>query len=554
MDLTYHHLNSRTPDAAFLFRFHLTTGMNPTILVDPGPGTDVSEAMGDDDYLAGVLLTHLHRDHCGSLPSNVEPGVRIYTSETNRQLIEETFVAQDSSIPDAPDWGQSGVDRAMQSPDGWAEITEDIHIRLVPVGHALGATGFIIRFPADGEWVHLFVAGDVSFHSVGGTQPAPRRLPVSPEIMLVNAPPNAMEQEATLTPALKSILEVLSRDQTVMVASNALTSIQFALLLEEIMAKSEAVDERRIHITEIAGQMFQVLGCESEMVQAATDYRTTASELSHGEIVLSGPADLQSGGAAEMHQVVTEMGGETVQLRATEGRQAANTDDIGTTYEYSAHATGEQLVRYIRGVSPVHAILGHGGDERVMDDLTNCFVWTGPTTEKRTLYTDQGGWQPIPWLSDSAKQKIFDGIDRRDGWIGDEEVEWPHPSRGAVALKQEGIDLGEITDGLEESQKAVSQGPDVEQGGAPASTTANGSPVSDEQSTDSVVNSEHGGETASAVITGQASAESVECQTQAAVVQVSSDVFLLRPEDLPADLDHGDTVSLEISTDDQDGK
>jgi len=86
MKLTYEYANR--DKTSVLLRFSgVIEDQTICLLVDSGEGVDVDRMLDEDEYLTGILLTHLHVDHYSSIDQNLRDGARIYSSQTNIDIL-----------------------------------------------------------------------------------------------------------------------------------------------------------------------------------------------------------------------------------------------------------------------------------------------------------------------------------------------------------------------------------------------------------------------------------------------------------------------------------
>jgi len=133
------------------------------ILVDSGPDLDLDDKLGENEHLLATLLTHAHQDHIAGLDACLRDASPIYTSPATAAILEHTLAA-DAGRPgiDDPD---PVINRLKVLDADWTTLVRDIEVRPIPVGHAPGATGFLLRFDDD---EHIFVTGDFTRYDVAG--------------------------------------------------------------------------------------------------------------------------------------------------------------------------------------------------------------------------------------------------------------------------------------------------------------------------------------------------------------------------------------------------
>lgn len=518
MNLSYQCANPTTQDSSFVLRFHLNSGKNPVVLVDSGPGVDLSNLLNDDDYLAGVLLTHLHQDHYISLPENIKRGTRIFTSEINRTILQNVLVNYAPKHSQTPtEWATASLFKDIQVPSDWEEITEEIHVRRIPVGHAFGATGFVIRFRENNDWQHIVISGDVSFDSVAGMPPATDILPIEPTVLFVNTPENGVESENNLTEILNSILE--SRDNNcTLVATSSLTSIQFALIVAKI---AEQYDESlQATLVGLAGGMFEALDYTNPHIETYPHPDEIESLTKPGHILFAGSENLKVGYSAQIHQRLSRIGGETFQLLGWDNKHnPQNQTEAVTTFQYSQHATERELADYVRALGPIHTILGHGGYERLKSQLRDCFVWeSGNTRDPRLLYSSTKGWHGPPWLDSGVVDTILQKATQRASHGYRRTAPWPTIGQQVIDLKQEGVNVNSLSltpKTTESSDTVYVTGPETQ------ARLGSQKPSKYDPSSSNI-------------------------HTKARVVKIDEETILLKPTELPDDLEHGDELSLRI--------
>jgi putative mRNA 3-end processing factor len=513
MNLSYQAVNPDSGDCSFLLRFQTQGGENPTILVDPGKGVDVSNQLRPGDYLAGVLLTHLHRDHYSSLPENVHAGTRIYTSAINRTLLEDVFVDCDHvDQPTAGEWATAGSFDTIQTPSTWTRITDEIHVRLLPVGHAFGATGFAVRFPGEMHQKHIMITGDLSLNNVAGMPGAPTNIPFQPDVLFANAPKNALSQENAVTDILGEILKQ-RQDSCVLVGASSLVSIQFALLLDKILqAATESFD---IVLVGLAAAIHEALDFETG-IRTYPQPSEVESLAKPGTVLFAGAENLEAGYAEQIHHYLSQVGGTTLQVVGHERSEEQRQRNSTIAYQYSQHPTEGELLKYITRLDPIHVIFGHGGSDELSGRVRDCITWQSKgDTSDRALYTDGDGWVGPPWLSQSAVRAILQK--RRDKVAFSPDAEWPLPEFSQINLQAEGVSLSRLPAETIQTEPA-----DQDSGTA---------------GLDASSSRRQGAETKYDTTT-------TGTMTTATAVEIEDGVVLLNPDEIPESVEDGDELRI----------
>lgn len=119
-----------------------------------------------------VILTHAHVDHSGNIPALVRSGYRgqILTTAPTAELSELLFAdsayiqrAEKKIANSAPsDYSYKPVDRFISIAFNTDfEINESISVRLIPVGHILGAASVFLKVTEEGKTKTILFSGDV---------------------------------------------------------------------------------------------------------------------------------------------------------------------------------------------------------------------------------------------------------------------------------------------------------------------------------------------------------------------------------------------------------
>ena len=445
MKLSYQHANPSTGGGSYLLRFRDATRVRTAcVLVDAGADVDLDALLGDDEYLAAVLLTHAHLDHYASLADSLRDGAPVYAAEPTADVLGDVLAEGEKN------YDIGAVDRALDAVEplaGWETLLPDVSVAPVPAGHAPGAAGFVVRFRDGSRDNHLLFTGDFTTRPVAGYPGLRTDLPVAVDALFVNVSTAEAFRE-TLTEALFTVVERSRAGSAVLATASALTAVHCAYLLGHL---GERLDEA-IPVT-LAGQaakLYADLGYDAPNVEAVPVFDSADDLLDRGAVALAGPEVPSEGSARSLFGAIRDDASATlVQLIG------GPTDPVETAtctvydYEVVNHSSLPVIDDLVAALDPIHVVAGHGSRAALRDfrgRYDERFVWASDDARERTLY-DDGRWASPPWLSDVAVKSIraqdwrTNGNRFGDGAEAGDETLPPVARTADVNLEAEGVDV-----------------------------------------------------------------------------------------------------------------
>ena len=224
-------------------------------------------------------------------------------------------------------------------------------------------------------------------------------------------------------------------------------------------------------------------------------------------------------------------------------------------FSHRNHPTPQTVDDIVEALSPMHVVITHqqGAAANQYKDKYDSFVWATDDTDCYTLL-DESGWTPPPWVTHSTKRRVQSGMTRMGGTLGDamadEEMPLPSVTRlDDVDLDGEGLDLAGLRNRLSvESWKQTHQETTPAQQSADGQVDATGPARADGATTGwTPTDSDPDIETALAGIDtrlDRIEAAVTDRGVDARVVDAGDGTLLLRLEDPPDDLEHGQRLRV----------
>ena len=560
MDVSFQHANPNDGNESFLIRFHdRIRDQTACVLVDAGPGVDVDSLIDieNDEYLAGILLTHAHLDHYATLPENHVQNAPIFGSVETARILEDVLTEAQAHHDIGP---IDGPLDAIHPIDGWESIVEGVRVHPVPAGHAPGAAGFLLQFQDNGTAQTLLATGDFTTRDAAGFRGFTTDLGVEVDAVFLTASTNG-DVPATMTDAVSTALARAQEGSTTLVTAGALQGVHLATLLAETATRFDV----RVPIT-LVGQTATVasrLGYDLPNAEFVETFEDPQACLERGRITIAGPAVPIDGSAERLFDAIESDGGATL-LQVTSGgldpvETASCTVD---SFRVSNHPSRETADEVVEELLPTHVVVvhqtGHGADR--YKDSYDSFVWATDDRLEHTLYED-GRWRAPPWVTEHTERRVRN----RTGWNGgrvladdltDLEVAPPSVSRrDAIDLDAEGLDVETLErrfdDGRDDPGSA-----DASPDRSGTARSDRGDPTGDERETESETSTVPENHPRSNLERIESRLERIEAALdrpdpiEARVISLEDGV-LLRP--LDADelrgLEHGDVVELRVETD-----
>ncbi|WP_323174395.1 MBL fold metallo-hydrolase [Natrialba sp. PRR66] len=446
MRVSYQHMNIRSGNESTLLRFTAADGTRACVLVDAGGAVDLDSALGDDEYLNAILLTHAHIDHYRSLARNVRHNAPIYTSPATATLLEQT-------LPEAQkdnDLGEiSEAMDALEPIDDWTAVLANLDVRPVSAGHTPGAAGFIIRFRdrtttdelLNGEQ-HILATGDFTMRPCAGFPELQTTYPFDIDAVLLNASTEDTYRTA-LNESLQTVLERAYAGSQVVIATSSLTGLHYAVLL----GHTAAALDRELPITMVgqAAKLYNALKLDVPGIETREVFERTATVLEQGRVTIAGPETPQKGSASRLlNAIKDDPTGVFVQLATGDAVPVTNVSCTTRYIELRNHPSIETIDRVVRELAPKQVVIKHAvGDtlKRFQRRFDHCFTWGTNDEDIHRLY-EAGEWQAPEWIAETAATQIRTRQwERAQNQPFDPDGMRSPVRRDAVDLEAEGVDL-----------------------------------------------------------------------------------------------------------------
>ena len=429
MNVSYQNANYNSGNQSTLFSFEFDQeGHRYGILIDSGPGLDLDQVLEDNEYLSATLLTHAHQDHIASLDECLRDGATIYASQQTVTILEQMLAV------DAEHLGISNADAVKENLEplesGWTQITGDIEVHPVPVGHAPGAIGFLIRF-ADEQ--HMFVTGDFTLQDVagnpgfdptfGGTlhpntkgMMADAELGETVEGLNIDALHlnGSTRENATqeIQKAVGTIYDRVTSGSATVVTTSSLGGIHIAGLLDALQQAQD--DQFKIVLTGKIATVYDALSYEFDHVSTVPTFEDGSTLLTPGQVTIAGPEDASAGSAKRLLEAANRKEGNTTVVQLRSAGTAAIKKPWITTYDftYSLHPSKSEIDEVVETIDPVELLISHTTNEDVFDRWKDrgpeleTFVWASYGQHRYDLFNN-GGWLPPRWLDESFANRVL---------------------------------------------------------------------------------------------------------------------------------------------------
>ena len=556
MEIQFQHANPHSGRESVVLRIDgLLTDQTVCVLVDAGQNVSTDDLLDEDtgEYLSAICLTHAHLDHYQSLGDALAHGAPVYAATDTATMLEDVFAAG------ADHYDLSNTNRVLDQlePIGeWTQIVSGLHVHPVPAGHTPGAAGFLFEVTDDDERRTILVTGDFTSRRAAGYPGFDSDLPVDVDVLVLTAA-TSEAFEATLTDAVGTICERVWAGSTVLATASGLTGLQVAYLLGHL---ADQWDERLpITLAGHAAKLYDRLDYSVPNVETVAEFTDPTTVLATDGVTIAGPEVPIDGSAERLFEAITDDPGATL-VQLINGGSSPVTSAACTTYDFSLsnHPEPETIDDTVETLSPVHVVITHqqGAAANQYKDKYDSFVWATDTTDCYTLL-DESGWTPPPWVTESTTRRVQSGTTNVNGVLGDaiadEAIPLPSVTRlGDIDLDAEGLDLATLRDRL-----SVAATPGPHQAPAPSrqetddrsNTTA--SPATDDPTDDQSETADTPGiETVLTEV--DARLDRIEAAVtgrgiDAQVVDAGDGTLLLRLDDSPPDLEHGQRLRVVLS-------
>jgi len=460
MQVRFQRANHRTGNESLVLKFDGAVGdQTACLLVDSGRGVDVTSLLGDDEYLAGLLLTHAHLDHFRSLGENVVDGAPVLAAEPTAAVLETVLAENDSNdrvtgdVDDALD--------ALEGVAGWRTLLGDDALRVhpVPAGHAPGAAGFVVQFYDDDVARNLLVTGDFTRTGAGGYPALPDDLSLDVEAMVVNVA-TADDFHGAFTAAVEATLARATQGFTTLATTGALSGVHLGRVLA---ATADRFDhDVDVRLVGQAAKLYADLALPTEAVTLAPEFADPATVLGDGEVTIAGPETPVGGSAKRLFEAVEDDENAAL-VQVTSGALDPVTSAGCATdeFELRPHPTEDVVDDVVAAYDPLHVVAAHESGDALdaYKDKYAAFVWANQDAIEQTLFED-GDWQAPPWVSERAERYVYGntnefGGDAADGGTVDGSL--PDVTAGPVRLGAEGLDVPRLRERFEGSDATAAR-------------------------------------------------------------------------------------------------
>ena len=463
VDISYQNANYDGGNQSTLYKFTREDADRAHgLLVDCGPDLD-ADALADDAFKAVVpLITHAHVDHIATIGEVAKYTDRIFASEATAAVLEPTLRHDHETNADFV------LNKVRSVGAEWTAVFDGVDVRAVPVGHAPGAVGYLVRV-RDGEgWVHLFVTGDFTFQHVAGNpgfdpdfggvlrdvSPGRSHLTMnggvaSEDSFSIGAVELSMptREAATdeLADAISTIVDRVTAGSPTIVATGSLAGVHVASLLDAVQEESD--DYFDVILAGKVAAVYDALEYDLPAVRTHTEFDDPAALLDRGQVIIAGPEDASTGSAKRLVEGTRRFDGDAtvVQLRSAGRSSLPGSWTTNYEFEYSMHPTAEELDEVVDRINPVHVIVSHTTDKKTLEtyrdrgtDL-NAYIWASYGDAEYALFSD-GLWLSPSWIKDEGLQNVIDTV--KDQYVTTTVPgrALPVPAHDPVVLEREGLD------------------------------------------------------------------------------------------------------------------
>lgn len=445
MEITYQHANPHSGNESFLLRIREKhEARTPCILVDAGDGVDAGELLGDDEYLAAILLTHAHVDHYRSLDDAHRDRAPILTSPGTAAIVEDVFAEGKRH------YGLSETEALLghvEGIDGWRDVVAGtVRVHPVPAGHAPGACGFLVEV-GDEDPFHALVTGDFTCRDAGGYPGfEPENYFDIDAVFLTAATNDDFEDE--LTETVGTLVQRASEGSTTLCTTSGLTGVHLATLLAGV----ERDTERAVRVI-LAGQvakLYDRLGYDHDNVETVPTYSDPKTCLNAGAVTIAGPEVPVEGSSARLFRAIEEDPNATlVQVQGGNTDAKDSGDAKGTVFStmFTNHPSEDVLDDVVDAISPIHVVVEHqhGRATERYKDKWDAYTWANGDATEQTLFRD-GSIVAPPWVGEKTHSRVRGREQSRtvaasnDGLL--EQLSLPEIGRrDQIDLAAEGVDV-----------------------------------------------------------------------------------------------------------------
>ncbi|AGB17393.1 putative exonuclease of the beta-lactamase fold involved in RNA processing [Halovivax ruber XH-70] len=554
MEIQYRHANPYSGRESVVLRIDgLLADQTVCVLIDAGENVSTADLLdeADDEYLSAVCLTHAHLDHYQSLGEALDHAAPLYAAPDTAQILEDVFEAGEDH------YDLAGTDRVLEqlTPiDEWTQIVSGLRVCPVPAGHAPGAAGFLFEVEDGDERRTILITGDFTMRRAAGYPGFDPEAFVDVDAVVLTAATSA-DFESTLTDAVGTVCERVRAGSTVLATASGLTGVQIAYLLGHLT--DERGEAWQIILVGQVATLYEQLGYDVPNVEAIPDFTDPSTVLTPGGVTIAGPEVPVDGSAGRLYETIADDPGATL-VQLTGGATEPVTGDACTTHQFtlSNHPTEETIDDIVETLSPVHVVVTHqqGAAASQYKDKYDSFVWATDDTQTYTIL-DETGWTPPPWVTESTTRRVMAGTNATALRFGDGgmDLELPSVERADdVDLRAEGLDIDRLRDRLHDEPEGLApKGVRGEQTtDADCPDTTNSVPDPNKAGMQSIDESD-----AEPSLTDidarlqRIEAAVADSVVEAHVVDAGDGTILLRLEDPPDELEHGQQLRIRLPAD-----
>jgi len=454
MKVSYELANPRAGGESYLLRVEREhERRNPCLLVDAGDDVRIDELLGEDDYLAAILLTHAHLDHYRSLGDVHRDGAPILTSPGTGAVLEDVLRegARHHSVSNP-----SAVLERVEPVDGWRDVVGDaIRVRPVPAGHAPGACGFLIRIRDGREQFRALATGDFTLRDAGGYAGFdPTSFPGIDALFLTAA--TADDVGETATEILRTLASRAHAGSQTLCTASGLTGVHLATLLDAL--DRELGLRVPVFLVGQVAKLYDALGYECQNVDSIPEFANPAECLERGAVTIAGPEVPIEGSSGRLYDAIRTDGNATlvqVQSGSTEAKDAGQFAGTVSSFALSNHPTEDGLDRVVEAIAPAHVIVTHqwGRSLRRYKDKWDAYTWATGSSGAELLYRD-GQCVPPDWVGDAVTRRVrsrettLSAVEVGDGVLEAATYVTELERREVADLEREGVDVDRLREEL----------------------------------------------------------------------------------------------------------
>lgn len=425
------------------------------LLVDAGEGVDVDSLIDNDEneYLTGILLTHLHLDHYDTLDENLRDGARIYTSEENEKLLDT--VLSEANSNDGQSFDTQTVRSAVEPISTSVTIGDSLTITTVPAGHTPGATAFYLELETSSGTETILITGDFTRRKVAGYPGLP--LHDADTVVLTGA--TSSKFESSITGAIDNAVQQGVSGSPTLVTAAGLNSVHVAYLLGHTLEKTS--QSIQVNIVGQAAKLYDALDYDVPHVNSVQEYNPS-EVMDAGCITISGPDVPNSGGSKLLfNEIRDDPNAGLIQLVGSNQGEIADSRCTTNQYEFVNHPTMETIEDTLELLNPKQVVVTHqtGQDLERYRDRFSTVVWAPKSNREFTLY-EGGVWSPPDWVSDSViKTFREDASEIAFASVDSSSISF---ERTSVNLEAEGVHVDQLallSEGTSECKYSTSSSP-----------------------------------------------------------------------------------------------